>query len=71
MDISKSFYIKLTELLLYCTLISWSSLLIPVLDFSFQSGQISNLLNASIERPNNQEPALGTDERGIIFKTPF
>ena len=58
-------------LLLYCTLISWSSLLIPVLDFSFRSGEMSNLLNARIERPNNQEPALGTDERGIIFKTPF
>ena len=30
-----------------------------------------NLLNDRVEGPNNQEPVLGTDERAIIFKTPF
>ena len=30
-----------------------------------------NLLNDGVEGPNNQEPVLGTDERAIIFKTPF
>ena len=55
----------------FCTLSSWNSTVLPELDFSFWSGKKSNFFNARIERPNNQEPVLGTDERAIIFKTPF
>ena len=55
----------------FCTFSSWNSTVLTVLDFLFWWGKMSSLLNVRIERPNNQEPVLGTDKRAIIFKTPF
>ena len=49
----------------------WSSSVWTAHDFSWWSEWMSKLFNIRIERPNNQEPVLGTDERAIIFKTPL